>query len=152
MFDPNTFLDMTTTDANSTVSIPVPVAEYIGIIDEVKARPWQSKDDPSKAGMALDVLWSVDDEGVKQLLERDKVVVKQGLMLDMTESGGLDMGKGKNVQLGRLREATGLNAPGQPFGFRMLEGRMAKIRVKHRPDPKNPEVIYAEVDAVAKIA
>lgn len=150
MFDPNTFLEMSVTEANSTVAVPVPAGEYLAVVEKIEARPWQSKDDPSKAGMALDILWNIDDANVKALLERDKVVVKQGIMLDMSESGGLDMGKGKNVQLGRLREALDLNQPGQPFGFRMLEGRMAKVRVKHRPDPKRSDIIYAEVDGVAK--
>lgn len=151
MFDPNTFLEMSVTDANSTSATPVPAREYTAFIDEVKARPWQSKDDPSKAGMALDILWNIDDAAVKAELERDKVTVKQGIMLDLTETGGLDMGKGKNVGLGRLRDAVGLNQPGQPFSFRMLTGRAAKIAVSHRTDPKNPEVIYAEVKAVAKL-
>jgi hypothetical protein len=152
MFDPNTFLEMTTTDANSTVAVPVPAREYIAIVEEVKARPWQAADDPSKAGMSLDVTWLIDDAAVKAELERDKVTVKQSLFLDVTPEGGLDMGKGKNVGLGRLREALDLNAPGQPFGFRMLPGRAAKIVVSHRTDPKRPEVIYAEVKAVAKLA
>lgn len=152
MFDPNSFLDMTTTEANSTVSVPVPVGEYVAFIEKVEARPWKSAKDPAKAGMALDVIWNIDDQNVKALLERDKVTVKQGIMLDVTDEGGLDMGKGKNVGLGRLREATGLNDAGRPFGFRMLEGKAAKIAVSHRPDEKNTEVIYAEVKAVAKLA
>jgi hypothetical protein len=150
-FDPNTFLDITTEGANSTVSVPVPAGEYIAFIEDIKARAWTSKDDPTKAGMALDIIWNIDDAGVKQLLERDKVTVKQGIMLDVTEEGGLDMGKGKNVTLGRLREATGLNNAGQPFGFKMLPGKAARIKVEHRVDPKNPEIIYAEVKAVAKV-
>ena len=151
-FDPNTFLNMTTTESNSTSQTPVPVGEYIGVVDKVEARPWQKKDDPSVAGMALDILWSIDDANVKALLERDKVTVKQGIMLDITPEGGLDMGKGKNVGLGRLREALDLNQPGQPFGFSMLTGRAAKVAVKHRVDNKNPENIFAEVSAVAKLA
>ena len=150
-FDPNTFLEMTTQESNSTVQTPVPVGEYVAFVEKVEARQWTKKDDPSVAGMAIDITWNIDDANVKALLERDKVTVKQGIMLDMTESGGLDMGKGKNVQLGRLREALGLNQPGQPFGFRMMEGRPARIAVGHRPDPKNAEMIYAEVKAVAKL-
>lgn len=152
MFDPNTFLDMSVQEANSTVSTPVPAGEFIGLIEDVKARPWAKKDDPSVSGMALDIIWNVDDAGVKQLLERDKVSVKQGVMLDLTPEGGLDMGKGKNVTLGRLRDALGLNTPGQPFGFKMMIGRAARIKVTHRTDPKNPEAIFAEVAAVAKIS
>ena len=151
-FDPNSFLNMSVDQSNSTVAVPVPVGEYIAIIDKVDARPWQKKDDPSKAGMAIDILWSIDDAGVKALLERDKVTVKQGIMLDVTPEGGLDMGKGKNVSLGRLREAVDLNQAGQPFSFMMLPGRMARVRVKHRSNPDNPDQIFAEVDAVTKAA
>jgi hypothetical protein len=148
-FDPNTFLEMTFDDANSTVAVPVPAGEYLAIVEKVEARPWQSKSDPSKSGMALDLTWNIDDANVKALLDREKVTVKQGLMLDMTEAGGLDMGKGKNVSLGRLRAAFDLNTPGQPFGFKMMEGRVARVVVSHRQDPQDAEKIYAEVKAVA---
>lgn len=151
MFDPNAFLEMTVEESNSTVSIPVPAGEFVGIVDKVDVRTWTSKKDPSKSGMTLDVLWAVDDSAVKELLGREKVTVKQGIMLDLTDAGGLDMGKGKNVGLGRLREALDLNEPGKPFGFKMLPGRVGKIVVEHRSDPDKPDVIYAEVKAVAKI-
>ena len=148
MFNPDQFLDMQVTEANSTEAIPVPVGEYTAIIGEVKCRPWQKKDDPSVAGLALDLSWDIDDSAVKELLGRDKVKCKQGVMLDLTESGGLDMGKGKNVGLGRLREACDLNRPGEPFAFSMLVGRIAKVKVEHRI---NGEQIFAEVKAVAKL-
>lgn len=148
MFNPDQFLDMQVTESNDTKVIPVPVGEYTAIIGEVKCRQWQSKADPSKSGLALDLIWEIDDSAVKELLGRDKVTVKQGCMLDITESGGLDMGKGRNVGLGRLREATGLNTPGQPFSFSMLNGRLGKISVSHRIDG---DTIFAEVKQVAKL-
>lgn len=150
-FDPNTFLDMTTEESNSTVMIPVPAGEFTAVIEKVEARPWTSRKDPSKSGMTLDVTWNIDDAGVKELLGRDKVTVRQGIMLDLSDAGGLDMGKGKNVGLGRLREAVDLNQAGQPFGFKMLPGKFAKVVVAHRPDDNKPDVIYAEVNAVAKL-
>ena len=148
MFNPDQFLDMTITDSNSTQTVPVPVGEYTALVSDVKCRQWQSKADPSKSGLTLDVTWEVDDAAVKQLLGRDKVTVKQGIMLDLTEAGGLDMGKGRNIGLGRLREALNLNAPGQPFSFSMVAGRIAKVSVSHRIDGEN---IYAEVKGVAKL-
>jgi hypothetical protein len=150
-FTPEEFLNLQVDEANSTVSTPCPAGEYVAQIADVKARKWQSKEDPTKQGMALDVLWEVDDANVKAFLERDKVTVKQGIMLDLTELGGVDTGKGKNVSLGRLREAVGLNVPGQAFSFNQLKGRVAKVAVSHRSDDRNPELIYAEVKAVAKI-
>ena len=76
MFNPDQFLDMTITDSNSTQTVPVPVGEYTALVSDVKCRQWQSKADPSKSGLTLDVTWEVDDAAVKQLLGRDKVTVK----------------------------------------------------------------------------
>lgn len=149
MFSPDQFLDMQIEGSNDTEIVPVPVGEYTAVADDVKVRQWQAKDDPSKSGLALDLVWNIDDAGVREVLGREKVTVKQGIMLDLTESGGLDMGKGRNVALGRLREALGLNEPGQPFAFSMIPGRIAKVSVKHR---MYEDSIFAEVKGVAKLA
>lgn len=148
MFDPSQFLEQQTSEANDTKLIPVPVGEYTAIVEKVDARQWRKKDDPSISGIALDIIWELDDPAVKSLLGRDKVTVKQGIMLDISDAGGLDMGKGKNIGLGKLREATNLNEPGRPFAFSMLVGRAAKIRVEHRIDGEN---IFADVKAVTKL-
>lgn len=150
-FDVESFLNQTTTEANSTKLEPVPEGEYVGIISKVSARQWQNKTDPSKSGVTLDVTWDVDDGALKEKLGRDKITVRQGVMLDLSDTGGLDTGKGKNVGLGRLREAVGLNDPGRPFAFAMLTGKPAKIAVKHRIDPNDAEKVYDEVRGVAKI-
>lgn len=151
VFDPAAFTNLTINDASSTVLVPVPVGEYVALVEKAECRSWQSKDG-SQSGLTLDVIWEIQDESVKQLLERQKVTVKQGVMLDLTDDGkGLAMGKGKNVTLGRLREACGKNVPGQAFSFPMLTGCMAKVSVSHRTDPNKPDVIYAEVKQVAKL-
>lgn len=149
MFSPDQFLDMQVTEANDTKIVPVPVGEYNAVVSEVKVVSWQKKDDPSTAGLKLQIIWELDSPEVKALLQRDKVTVRQDQMLDLIDGGGLDMGRGRNVGLGRLREATGLNTPGQPFSFTMLTGRMAKVSIKHRVDG---DTIYSEVKGVAKIA
>ena len=147
MFNPEQFLDQQFTEANDTKLVPVPVGEYTAIAGEVKCRQWQSKADPSKSGLTLDITWEIDDSAVKELLGRDKVTVRQGIMLDLTDSGTMDMGKGRNVGLGRLREALNLNQPGQAFSFSMIPGRLAKVAVTHRIDGEN---IYAEVKSLAR--
>lgn len=147
-FDPNTFLDTTLTEANATSATPVPVGEYIGVTEEPVVRNWTSKDG-TKSGLALDVPISIDDPRVREVTGRDKNSVRYGIMLDLNESGGIDTGKGRNVGLGRLREALDLNKPGQPFSFRMLAGRPVKVTIKHRVDGDN---IYADVAGVARPA
>lgn len=151
MFDPNQFLDQQFTDANDTKSIPVPAGEFIAVVEETKINTWQAKDDPSKSGLKLQIQWSVDDEGVKATVGRDKVTVRQEIMLDLTDSGTLDFGRGKNIRLGKLRDALGLNTPGQPFAFSMLAGRVARITVGHTPNPKEPGEVYTNVTAVARM-
>lgn len=145
-FDPQAFLDSSVTEANDTKIIPVPIGEYLGVIDKMAPRQWTSKDGTS-SGLALDITWIVEDDGVKEFLGRDNVNIRQGLMLDVLPTGKLDMSKGKNVALGRLREAVGLNTPGQTFSFQQLPGQMAKISVKHR---LVDEDTFAEVKSVAK--
>lgn len=151
-FDPASFLNQTVEGSNDTMAVPIPVGEYQAMISKVEPRQWKKKDDPSVSGVALDILWDVQDDGVKQALGRDKLIAKQGVMLDLTDDGqGLDMGKGKNIALGRLREATGLNDASQPFAFSMLLGRPAKVKIVHRSDPKDASIIYSEVGGVTKL-
>jgi hypothetical protein len=147
MFDAQSFLDSSVTGANDTKVIPVPMGEYQGIIDKITPRQWQSKDG-TQSGVALDILWLVEDQEVKTFLGRETVTCKQGIMLDMTSDGKLDVTKGKNIGLGRLREAVNLNNPGQPFSFNQLPGQMARISVRHRIDGEDT---FAEVKGVAKM-
>lgn len=132
-FDPKLFLDMQTNEATSTVRVPIPPKEYLAVISKVDTSKWTKRDDPSVFGLRLDVTYDIDDADVKALLGRDKISVAQGIMLDLTPQGGLDYSKGKNVTLGRLREACGVNTPGQSFSFRMLEGRPLKVVIGHKP-------------------
>lgn len=146
-FDPQSFLDSSITEALDTKVIPCPVGEFQGIIEKVVPRQWTSKDSTT-SGIALDVFWMVEDQQVKESLGRETVIVKQGIMLDTTPDGRLDTSKGKNVGLGRLREATGHNVAGQAFSFAMLPGCGGKITVTHR---LVGEDTFAEVKTVGKL-
>jgi len=147
-FDPATFIDAVVTEANATVSTPVPVGEYLATAGEVKIESWVSKADPTKSGLRAEVPWVIENnDAVSQVTGRPKNTVRQSIMLDLTPEGGLDMGKGMNVQLGKLREAVGLNQPGQPFSFRMIQGRTGKVKVEHEP---YNGALYAKVTGIAK--
>lgn len=146
MFDPNAFMNSTFEEANDTVSVPIPVGEYDAVVEKVDVSAWASKDG-SKSGLKLQLIWELMSDEVREATGRQKNTVRQDIMLDLTEAGGLDMGKGMNVRLGKLREAVGLNQKGQPFGFPMLHGRMAKVAIKHRPGEQAGE-FFAEVGAV----
>ena len=147
-FDPQEFLDTQTTEVNDTRAAPCPVGEYQATIDSVDVKNGVSQKN-GNAWTKLNVKWCLEGTDANRILEKEKIYVQQGLLLDITESGGLDMGKGKNTQLGRLRDATNLNAPGAPFSFRMLIGRSAKVKVDHREYEGN---IYDDVKGVVKLA
>ena len=152
-FDPSILLSTEIHEANDTAAIPVPEGEFVAIIEKVEPRTWQGKEDPTKSGVTLDITWSIDDANVRETLGRDKVTVRQGIMLDLTDTGGLDMSKGRNIGLGRLREALDMNQPGQAFSMNNLSGRVAKILVTHRLDNRNPAdpKIFPEVRGVTKM-
>ena len=144
-FDPVTFLNQTYDEVLDTKIIPCPVGEYPAIAEKVEVKPWAARDG-SSSGLKVEIVWDIQDENAKQLTGRDPVRVRQQQMLDLTDTGQLDFSKGKNVGLGRIREALGLNTAGQPFAFSMIEGRMAKVKVSHRAAGED---LYDEIKAIA---
>lgn len=147
-FDPKAFAQMTFTDANSTVSVPCPVGEWPFTVTKSEITTWSTKDG-SKSGLKCNLTMESDDPAVNAVTGRDKTVLKHEMMLDLTPEGGLDFGKGMNVNLGRAREACGLNKPGVPFNFDMFIGHTVKASVKHRPFENR---LLAEVSAIVATA
>lgn len=148
-FDPVAFAQSTFTEANSTESIPIPAGEFPGLAEKVEIVGWQSKDG-SKAGLKLQIIWNIADDAVREVTGRAENKVRQDIMLDLTDTAMLDMSKGMNVRLGKLREAVGLNRPGMPFSFDQIQGQMAKLKIGHRVGD-DPSEIFAEVKAVAAL-
>ena len=144
-FNPEAFMNATFNDSNSTQYEQVPEGEFQAVIDTVTPRT-------TGTGKALlSVRWKVDDEGVRNQTGMAEPSVFQTVWLDVTEQGGLDFGKGKNVQLGKLRDALNQNAAGKPWAPGMLVGGIAKIRVKHSIDKRDNVTLNAEVSAVTKL-
>jgi hypothetical protein len=110
-----------------------------------------SRQDPSKNVTVADITYEIDDQGVKTATGLDSPTVRQSVFLDLTPQGKLDMSKGKNIQLGKLREALGLNDPNKSFSFADLPGRAAIVGVEHTPNEKSPGDVYANVAKVGKL-
>lgn len=146
MFDPTAFLDMPL-DAGSTQYVPVPEGEYAAVCAKIEFRTAPKKDG-SGEWVFFEHHWEVDDAGVKELLGQSRVTVRGSVIVDTTESGGLDMRKGRNIQFNRLREALGVNTPGTPISS--IVGRSAKIRVAHEADRSTGEP-RAVVSAVTRL-
>jgi hypothetical protein len=153
MFSPETFMNAVYTEVNDTKIVPCPVGEFPAQIVEVtpKSGTISKGERTGEPWAMLQVNWETSDPSACAATGRDKVRVRQGIMLDLTPAGGLDFGPGRNVQLGRLREATGLNQPGQPFSPSMFTGRSGRISVAHRIDDRDGVTVQAEVKNVAPL-
>lgn len=149
-FNPQAFLDVTFNQASSTIRVPIDAGTHMSVIEDVKIR---SGNKDGKDWAFLDVTYGIDSPELKTKLGRDKIQLTQGVSLDFTPDGGLDFQKGRNVMLGRLRDSTGLNEEGKPFGFRMLIGKPVKIVVTHTPSTRpgaQPGDVFENVSAFVK--
>lgn len=144
-FNPDTFMNTEVSDACATSFTPPPEGEVTGSIKIVKPRVL------TDGRPVFDITWVIDSEEARQETGMAEPTVRQTLWLDITESGGLDFGKGKNVGLGRLREALNQNQPGKPWAPGMLIGGVAKIKIAHSIDKRDGVTIQAEVKAVAAL-
>jgi len=124
MFDADTFLSTPVEGEMATDYTPVPEGEYQAVITDVKIRE-------AKTSVIMDVYWDIDDASVAEATGRDKNNVRQSIFLDVTASGGLDLSKGSNVQLGKLRAALGQNT-GAAWSPSQLSGNVATIRTANR--------------------
>lgn len=148
MFDLNA-VTSGVTGANDTKFPIVPPAEYTAQVDKIEGKQVETA---KGTATVIDMTWEVLDEDLKKELGLSKVTVRQSLWLDLTDQGKLDTGPAKNVRLGRLRDAFGLNDPSREFSFDQMLGQIALITVTNNPDKNDPETIYANVTKVGTIS
>lgn len=151
-FDVNQFLDATTTEALVRLP-PLPVGNYIARIDELKGDKWASKDG-TKKGSKFNVTLKVDPmtgpaRDVTDASWPTEYTVNDSIMLDVTESGALDYGTGKNGRLRIYRDATQTNVAGQQWSPRQLVGRQVLVQLQHR---EYQGEFFNDVKAVAKVS
>lgn len=127
-FNVEQFLETSYEQANDTRLPLIPEIECNAQVDKLKLRTGTSKESQEPYTM-LDIFWELLDPNIADQLEMKKVIAIQSVFLDINEAGSLDMGKGKNVGLGRVREGLGMNEPGKRFALRQLVGAIGKIKV-----------------------
>lgn len=129
-FDPDQFLHTSTEGALDTEFPVVPAAQYRAVVDDIKVKSgtMSKGENVGNLWVSININWSIQDEALKEEMERDKVIVRQNVFLDVDNQGTIQTGKGKNVMLGRLRAAVGQN-DGSAWSPAMLIGQMAEIDV-----------------------
>ncbi len=145
-FDAQALLNATTAEANSTKLLPAPVGDYVGQVSKVDVKSGVSKS-TGEIWCRLELYLESEDPKLEQIGMKKKNF-RADALLELTPMGTIDTGQGKNVALGRMREAAGLNQPGQPFSLGMFQGQVFKFTVEHQPDQNDPEKIYERVKAL----
>jgi hypothetical protein len=95
----------------------------------------------------------INDDKVKQELDREKVVVTKQIILDMDDNGQLAKGTNKNIELGRLRDALGQNDD-DTWSIAKLRGAgPLMVRIAHVEYPRSDGTRgkRAEINRVARI-
>jgi hypothetical protein len=142
-FDPNAYLDAPL-EKPLERRPPIPAGDYPGVIENLTARMWQSKDKYDevtgqlKSGLAFDIIVAVEvPEAVRVScsLSAPTLKMKDSIMVDRTPEGAIDEGVGRNGRLRIYRDAVDMNKAGEVFRPRLMIGKPVKVRVGHRiPD------------------
>lgn len=146
MFDLN---QIEVTASLDTALMPHPEGEFTGQIG-IEEKDIEIKQDTTAEGKAwaklnLKIHTLDPSKDVENVMGR-KPTVMASFWLDLTDGGQLDVGKGRNITLGQLRDAVGLNVAGQPFRWRDLAGKTLRYRVKHTAAKDGSGRIYANAE------
>lgn len=145
-FDANSFLDSQISGANSTERILVEPGVYSAFVADLKsATGFSEKNNQQWARM--DVVFEIQDEHQQERTGRARILITYGIMLDLDANGDLDMGRGRNVRLGKFRKALGKNDG--PFNPRELMHLYAKVDIKHEIYNNEPQEKISGVSAAA---
>lgn len=140
-FDPAQFLDAQVTEVNERRN-PLPVENpadegglYTAVIGEITTasgiigkgdnagKPWVS--------MVIPLKLQIPAQLQEALALPKELTVTDRAFLDLTPQGQLDNAPGRNRAQKNYRDATGLNNPGEPFAWRMLSGKVVKVKISH---------------------
>lgn len=152
-FDPNLFMQSVVNDANATSLPLIPQGDYVGTIADLKPTTGKVKDGDRMGEDWYGLEFNIICEDPKVLLGDQKVrKIRFNTYIDLNANGGLSTDPDRNITLGRIREATGLNVPGQPFAPYMLEGRTIRFSVgTPRTDSKDPTKQYDNISGFRKL-
>lgn len=149
-FDAQSFLQTAIKAELDTQIIPCPVGDYRFTISKLDVRQAGRKDNPNDKLTFLDATCDLDIGLYPDVIEatkRDKITLRYSVILDLDENGRLDTSTGRNVGLGRLREAVGQNT-GEEWSFNQLIGQPLIGKVSHSQYKGAP---IANIDDVASI-
>ena len=149
IFNPENFLDDEVGGPMSTERELIPADTYRNCyVKDVKVQEGiiGKGERAGKPWARLNLVWVIDDQALRDKLNRAEVTITQGLMLDLDDNDRLDTRKGRNVRLGRVRKALGLNEGS--IKFKEFIGKTATLQIAHGVNSQDGSATE-EVAAVA---
>jgi hypothetical protein len=155
IFDPNEFLNATTTEAGQRRPPLSTDYDYIAIVGEPRPpRQHAGKEDPSKLYTFIDYPLAIDltsNPAEHKRIGQDTVTINHSMGIDLTDGGAMDWSAGRNSQMTALREATGTNAKGQAWSPMSVVGRTIRVKIRHEEYPKGSGILQDRIRSVAKV-
>lgn len=148
IFNPDAFVQAVIEEEVSTEITPCPEGEWQLRVVKLDPRVWVKKDDPTKSGVALDVLYEVVSQEALEEAGVHQLFVKGGIPLELAEDGtSLAKGKGVNVALGKFLNACGCNKPGMS-----LETTIGQVILGSVTHDLVDDTIFARVKKLAALS
>lgn len=150
MIDAKQFMNtkFTGTPTLDTKRTPCEPGEFKAVVEEIDLESFPGVKDKTKTYLRMNLAFSVLDEALLKKMGREKIMVYDRSLLDLTAGGDLDFGKERNIRLGQLREATGCNKPGDEWSFPGFKGKIVKVKVFHEMFEGEPQ---ARVRSIATL-
>lgn len=139
MFNPDTFMSQTIEESFEDTRSVIPPGEYMVNIDDITPTVIGAENRP-----ILRVRFVIVNSGDDEL---DGRVLSHIVWLDLDSSGALMTGKDKNIGLGQLLTALGLN--GKPFSPGQFIGQVVVVQVYNKVNKNSGEQEAAVARVVA---
>lgn len=164
MFDIQSFSQSTVTGKMDTELTPYPEGSYIFQIEQdEKAVTFASgtstdKDGKTRPWVRLNVRCRVvgmRDGNLEEVAKArgkkpDELLFTHGFLLDLNEVNQLDVGPGRNIQLGQLREAVNQNNAEDAWHYFMLRGQAFEGKMVIKVDKDDSTKKYNNLVGLAK--
>lgn len=139
MFDVSLFLQTSTEEVGDTVRTPIPEGRRIFTIDKIKPGGKEGVDG-NEPSYWLDLVFKTSDAEVIEATGQKEPAIFKRVFLDVTPSAGLDMSKGKNVELNQIRDALGQNRPGMKWMPAMMLSCPLQVETKNKNDEATGQI------------
>jgi hypothetical protein len=145
IFNAEVLLNAATEKSHATSIPPLPEQEFIFTVTKIDFKQ------PKDGVIIMELSAETTDPVAVAATGINPSRSRWSTFVDLTESGLLDDTDGKNIGIGKIREAVGQNTAGVPWAPAALMGQQFRGKIVQKADAKDATVIRSEIGAVAKL-